>query len=317
MFHRHLWRLCVAGASSIFFLTAVSAQSGQPQLRRLEVDGHTRVYTVEAIGGAGQGKPRPILVELHGLGNDVRENIKSRHHPNFATVTNLEPALIVRPQGAARTWDHIPGHIKDWRRLSGADGVPVDDIAFLRAVLADTTAKDNGDPKRAYLYGISAGGYMTARIACEMADEFRAIANLIATARVDQLEACRKSKPMPYMLLASKSDPVNPYAGLDRGGGSTLVAAEVLVTHFAVRNGCKTVQEAFVPPGDQTTSTTAVRIQHTECTASSEVLFVKLDGTGHNLPSRVRYESDRDNKINRDLETAQELWDFFNRHRGP
>ena len=59
----------------------------------------------------------------------------------------------------------------------------VDDVACLRAVLADVTAKDGGDPKRVFLYGISVGGQMAARVACEMADEFRAVAAMLATTR--------------------------------------------------------------------------------------------------------------------------------------
>ena len=160
----------------------VDAQSGKPELRRLEVAGHSRVYTVETLGGPRRAL-RPILVELHGTGTDVRENLKNRFFPNFTTVSNIEPVIIVRPQGAARVWDVLPGKFEDWRRLAGTDGVQVDDVVFLRAVLADVTAKDGGDPTRVFLYGISVGGQMAARAACEMADEFRAVAAMLATAR--------------------------------------------------------------------------------------------------------------------------------------
>jgi polyhydroxybutyrate depolymerase len=189
------------------------AQSGKPELRRLDVAGHARVYTLEALGGPHRAL-RPILVELHGTGTDVRENLNNRFFPNFATVSNIEPILIVRPQGANRVWDVLPGKFDDWRRLAGTDGVQVDDIAFIRAVVADVVAKDGGDPKRVFLHGISVGGQMAARVACEMADELRAVAALLATALASQLEECTSAKPIPFLLMASKTDPAIPYAGL-------------------------------------------------------------------------------------------------------
>lgn len=312
---RRLLSACAALLIGLFQHPA-HAQTPRPELRRLDVAGHSRVYTVESLGGVTEGSLRPIVIELHGLGTDVRDNSKSRFFPDFSTVANLDPVLIVRPQGANRTWDLVPRGVHDWRRLSGADGVPVDDIAFLRAVIADVAAKDGGDPKRAFLYGISAGGYMTARVACEMVDEFRAVANLIATARVDQLEECATAKPIPYLLLVSKSDPVNPYAGEKIAGRASLAGAEETVAHFVRRNECRKVQEDSVPHVDENDETKVTIIRHTECTAAAEVLSYELDGAAHALPSRVRYISDRDLRINRDLETAQELWAFFKRHMG-
>ena len=285
------------------------------EIRRLDIGGHPRVYKIEAVGPApANGALRPIIIELHGVGTDVRDANASRFFPNFSTVTGMPSVLLVRPQGANRTWDPIPGGVSDWRRLSGTDGVPVDDIAFLRAVLADVAANDGGDPKRAVLYGISAGGYMTGRLSCEMSDALRAIGNLIATARRDQLEACPQSKPLPYLLLMSKTDPVNPYAGLKRDGSGDLISAEETVAHFARRNGCRIATEETVPVTDANDRSTAVIVRHGECTGGAEVLFYRLDGAGHTLPSRIRYDSDRDNVVNRNIETAQELWSFFARH---
>ena len=302
----------VAGA----FMLASSADAAE-QIRHLDIGGHPRVYKIETLGPTpANGALRPIIVELHSSGVDVREPGASRFFPNFSTVAEIPSALLVRPQGANRVWDVIPGGIADWRRLSGTDGVPVDDIAFLRAVIADVASKDAGDPKRAVLYGISVGGYMTGRLVCEMSDTFRAIGNLIATARRDQLEACPQGKPIPYLLLMSKTDPTDPYAGSKRDGRNDLISAEETVAHFARRNGCQTVVEEAVAKANTEDTSTAAIVRYGQCTSDAEVLFYRLDGAEHSLPSRIRYESDRDRKINRDIETAQELWKFFARHLG-
>jgi polyhydroxybutyrate depolymerase len=291
----------------------VQAQSGKPELRRLDVAGHSRVYTAEALGGPRRAL-RPILVELHGTGTDVRENLKNRFFPNFTTVSNIDPVIIVRPQGANRVWDLLPAKFEDWRRLSGTDGVQVDDVAFLRAVLADVIAKDGGDPKRVFLYGISVGGQMVTRVACEMAGEFRAVAAMLATALVSQLEECADAKPIPFLLIASKTDPSIPYGGFKVDERYSRAGAEDTVANFVRRNGCQKTEERAITRSDPNDGMTATLLRHSECTAGAEVLFYRLDGSAHALPSRIRYDSDRDIKINRDLETAQELWSFFKRH---
>ena len=308
--HRGTW----ACALSLALLSAhpVHAQSGKPELRRLDVAGHSRVYTVEALGSPPRAL-RPILVELHGTGTDVRENLKNRFFPNFTTVSNLDPVIIVRPQGAARVWDVLPGKFEDWRRLAGTDGVQVDDVAFLRAVLADVIARDGGDPKRVFLYGVSVGGQMAARVACEMADELRAVAALLARALASELEECATAKPIPFLLMASKTDPSTPYAGVRVDARYSRAGAEDTVASFVRRNGCQKTEEREVARSDPNDGMSATVVRHFECTAGAEVLFYRLDGSAHALPSRIRYDSDRDIKINRDLEMAQELWAFFKR----
>jgi polyhydroxybutyrate depolymerase len=305
-----------AWACALFFailpLQADHAQPAQPELRHLDVAGHSRVYTVEALGGPPRAL-RPIFVELHGTGTDVRENLKNRFFPNFTTVSDIGPVIIVRPQGANRVWDILPGKFEDWRRLAGTDGVQVDDIAFLRAVLADVVVRDGGDPKRVFLYGISVGGQMAVRVACEMADELRAVAAMLATALTSQLEECANAKPIPFLLMASKTDPAVPYAGYKVDARYSRAGAEDTVANLIRRNGCQKSEERKVARSDPNDGMTATIIRHFECTAGAEVLFYRLDGSAHALPSHIRYDSDRDIKINRDLETAQELWSFFNR----
>jgi poly(3-hydroxybutyrate) depolymerase len=85
------------------------------------------------------------------------------------------------------------------------------------------------------------------------------------------------------------------------------------VASFVRRNGCQKTDEREVTRSDPNGGMMATVVRHSVCTAGAEVLFYRLDGSAHALPSRIRYESDRDIKINRDLETAQELWSFFKR----
>ena len=120
-------------------------------VQRIQVGVLSRTYLLDRFH-ADQAQGRlPIVIFLHGLGTLISEGVLPRFDIRFADLPSMEPALIVRPQGVNRRWDSVPGRIATWRRLSGTDGEPVDDIAFLRALIEHLVADENGDPARVYV----------------------------------------------------------------------------------------------------------------------------------------------------------------------
>jgi polyhydroxybutyrate depolymerase len=236
----------------------------------------------------------------------------------FGELSELGPALIVRPQGANRTWDVIPAAVNSYRRLSGLDGEKVDDIGFLRALIVRIVEQEGGDPTRVYLVGVSVGGYMAVRVACELSDRVTAVAAVISTARVSQLSHCSSARSIPVLLMASTNDPEVPYAG-QRGDDVTgTVSAPETVAFFANRNGCKSRVEEPLPHQDTAIPSTISLIRYLNCTRGADVYFYRVDGSGHSVPSKAAYE-DGDWKAgggrNRDIDTTQVLWSFFGERR--
>ena len=57
----------------------------------------------------------------------------------------------------------------------------VDDVGFVREIVKQLKTQLNVDPNRIFANGMSNGGMMSYRLACEMADTFRAIAAVAGT----------------------------------------------------------------------------------------------------------------------------------------
>ncbi len=299
-------------------LTLCGPARAQPSpVQHMEVGGLSRAYLLDRFGaGPPQGR-LPIVIYLHGLGASITDAVPARFDIPFAAEPGMEPALIVRPQGVHRQWDTRTGRISRWSLLATLTGGPADDIAFMRALIAHLVADENGDPARVYVAGVSAGGYLAARVACEMGGEVAAVADVIATAAEAVLQSCNP-RPVPFALLASTTDETDPYAGTGGSGRTRLVSAPEMAFFFAQHNGCATRSETPLPHAGQDGHSTVSLIRFSGCTDDAEVLFYRVDGSGHSVPSMAPAEAagwDASGRRNRDMETGRALWAFFRAHR--
>jgi polyhydroxybutyrate depolymerase len=85
----------------------------------------------------------------------------------------------------------------------------VDDVGFLRALIEKIELDYAVDPKCVYLTGISNGGMMTYRAACELSDKIAAIAPVEGAQNVE----CRPSSPVSVIVLHGTADHLVPFEG--------------------------------------------------------------------------------------------------------
>jgi polyhydroxybutyrate depolymerase len=301
-------------------ITATRALAQQPEepTRQIRVGDQTRFYKLDRYHADHVHNPLPIIIYLRGTGAHITESLPARYDIPFASLPGLEPALIVHPQGADRTWDAMPSQIDTWRRPSGLDGEQVDDVGFLRALIAELVSHEKGDPTRVYVVGVSAGGYMIPRVACELGDSVTAVADVIATALQSQLANCANTRPTPFLLLASTTDPVIQYGGRRGDEETGLASAIETVSFFARHNGCASRTEEPLPHLEPNVPSTATLIRYSGCTHAADVLFYRVDGSGHSVPSKAMPEPgswEENGARNRDFDTAQAVWSFFQAHR--
>lgn len=70
-------------------------------------------------------------------------------------------------------------------------------------MLQDIESKFTIDTKRIFATGMSNGGIMSYRLACEMADTFRAIASVAGT---DGMSMCNPARPISVLHIHAKND---------------------------------------------------------------------------------------------------------------
>ncbi|SFH80770.1 alpha/beta hydrolase family esterase [Albimonas pacifica] len=170
--------------------------------------GEYRLALPEGAEGASAA-PLPVVMVLHGYGGQAAVAIRS---PTLAGEWLAAGYAVIAPQGAPRSQGD-PGGAWNARGEPGAR----DDVAFLRAALADAASRAPIDAAGALLGGFSGGGMMTWRVACEAPDAFRAYLPVAGLLWRPLPETC--AGPAPMLHLHGWSDPVVPLEGRSVAGG--------------------------------------------------------------------------------------------------
>lgn len=100
-----------------------------------------------------------------------------------------------------------------WNATDGccdAYGTKPDDVGYLDAVLDDARAKYG--VQRVFLAGVSNGGFMAQRYACDRADRVEGFAS-VSGALWGALEKCRPARPVAALLVHGTADDIVRYDG--------------------------------------------------------------------------------------------------------
>lgn len=210
-----------------------------PQHLALQHGGRERTTLLADLplpAGAPADARRPIVLVLHG-GGGSGEQVRTMTRAGFERLLAPEGGLVAYPDGWERQWN-------DGRRDppdAAAFAQDVDDVGFLRALVAVLVQERGGDGERVYATGHSNGALLCWRLAAQGGDFVTAIApncGLLAEGH----EGWAWPRPMPVLLMAGEDDPMIPAAGGPIGprlGGprGRVHSLEATIAHVAACNG--------------------------------------------------------------------------------
>lgn len=290
----------------LFALILPDTATAAPQVRdlRLAVNGENRralVVTPEGVSG-----PAPVVIALHGAAQTPE---------SFRAYFGLDAAaaghgfVAVYPEGEGRVWnDGRPAAMRLKMVLR-----PGDDAAFIVALAARLVTEGVADPARIYLTGISNGGFMVQRMACEHADVFAAYSSIMATAPANYREECHPARPVPIQFIHGTADSVIAYTGFWTPVGATLSAPDSAKL-FARLNGCGAPQSRDLPDLDTTDGTTAELRRWEGCRDGAAVELITIERGGHQSPTRVETKPDLATPFlglrSGDVDAGEEVWRF-------
>lgn len=304
-------------------LLALSIVAAARASERVEVRVGERLRGVELHVPFGDaGVPRPLVLIFHGGSQSAGE---MEQMSGLSAAADRHGFVAAYPEGFESSWN-------DGRGTTRAARAGVDDVAFARALLGEIPRRTAIDPRRVYAVGISNGGLLVARLACEMADRFAAVAVVAASMSETLAEDCRPARGIPILGIHGVEDPLVPFAGGEvRGGraieatgrvaGGRVLSAQATREFWAGANGCGADPARTRLPSRFRDGTGVRMIRHGGGRDGSEVVWYEIAGGGHRWPPR-RAERPLVERLarrglgvsSRNLDATETIWEFFRKH---
>lgn len=266
----------------------------------LAVGGRDRTYTLH-LPALRDGRPLPLVVLLHGrLGTGAG----MARLTSFDAIADSVGILVAYPDGWRRSW-------ADGRMGTPADRQGVDDVAFVLAMIDDIARTVPIDRHRIYVAGISNGGFMTERLACEAGDRFAGFGVDAATLSDSLAERCRPS-PVSMMFFNGTADPLVPWAGGELGSRGHALGVEATLMRWAAWDRCSgTPTEETLPDTAHDGTTASVR-RYAPCADGTAIVAYKFTGGGHTWPGGLQYLPPMFVGVaSKNLDGSRTLWAFF------
>lgn len=252
----------------------------------------------------------PLLVVLHGGGGGSggMELLTANGFNHRAAEAG---ALVVYPDGYGRGWNDGRHDLK-----SAATKEDVDDVGFLRALVEALGKRYAIDPARVFVTGISNGGMMTLRLACEARDVFKGFVAVAASLGEDIAERCDAGGVDRLALIDGTADPIVPWEGgtvavLGAKRGRVIGARKSFELFMSAAN-CQ--GEHTDPPLDRVADDGTQLTLHkaTDCARGADLRLYEVDGGGHAWPGGLRYAGKwLIGTVSRELDATDETWRFL------
>jgi polyhydroxybutyrate depolymerase len=225
------------------------------------VGGYDRTYHVYAP--ASRPAAPALVVVLHG-GFGSGAQAEAAYH--WDALADRAGFVVLYPDGLQRAWN--AGDCCGEPRARG-----VDDVAFIEAAVRATARAYATDPARLYITGISNGGMMAYRLACESALPVAAVAPVAAALPV----ACEHPQRVSLLHVHGLADRNVPIAG---GPGSGFAH----VTYRPVSAGLAVFRNADRCGPPVTTTAGPVTTSRSACDGGRVVQLTTIAGAGHQWP---------------------------------
>jgi polyhydroxybutyrate depolymerase len=237
----------------------------------------------------------PLVVAFHGARYGAR--FVSIYY-GLSRVADSEHFAVLYPQASHNVFWELPPD-------------QAEDVDAVRVLLDQAAGLACVDTSHIYATGASNGGGFTARLGCEMADRFAAIAAVAGG--YGPLGPCHPSRPLPVLEIHGTRDQVVPYGGTGKDHDGSVAR---FLGEWRELDGCTGA------PRSSTMRPGATLLVWGQCAGGSVVEHLRLAQTKHVWPGGDREQAGLKNR--RDpgedptgVDGAEVVWDFLSRFRLP
>lgn len=268
------------------------------------VSAKARTFRVHVPPSYRADRAMAIVLAFHGGGGSGKQMEESSL---LDVQADREGFVVVYPDGTGvlGTWN---GGLCCGRAVEEN----VDDTAFVKAILDHLEGALCADTRRIFATGMSNGGILSHRLACELSSRLAAIAPVAGTIGVAD---CKPTRPIPVMHVHGTLDGHVPVGGGTGCGpsGASYISVPDTMDGWRNRNKCAVTTMAYDAMGDGTC------LAYTGCAAST--VLCTIEGGGHSWPGGAPKtgvsDCPSDGIQSRTFMANEVMWKFFQQNPMP
>jgi polyhydroxybutyrate depolymerase len=279
--------------------------ASEQKIVKLMVDSIERSFIVYQPNGRIAGTKLPLIFALHG-GKGTADDMFQL--ADFRAIADREQIVLIYPDGIEKSWND--------GRPTAANQMGIDDVNFFRQISNYAIQNFHVDPRRIFATGMSNGGFMSARLGCELSDVITGIATVASSISQVVFDNCQPRKPVAAMVIQGSRDTFVPLDGglVSPGAGGLAVSHDQAVQKWVAVNKISSPAVVVNLPDIANDGTTIAESTHSGGTDGFAVVgYVVLNG-GHTWPQGGQYLSEfLIGKTSQDMNANEVIWAFFKR----
>jgi polyhydroxybutyrate depolymerase len=265
----------------------------------------------------------PLVIMLHGMGGTSRNAMEET---DWSAKAEAEGFIVAYPDATRANESKPPNFRRNpqaWNDGSGrfhAGEMKVDDVAFIKALIAKLSNDYAIDAKRIFVAGFSNGASMTFRIGAALSAQVAAIA---PNAGACWSASLRLARGVPVCYITGTADPLNPIDGgvpklaisRKEQDGQAKPTVQESIDKWVKANGCKPL-----PVRDDTKDGVRVRAYTNgpdgpNAHGGATVEFTTVEGLGHHWAGgKSQTPEFMVGKNTKKLSATDVAWTFFRAH---
>lgn len=253
--------------------------------------GQTRTYSLHTPPNYHPDQPLPLIIALHGS-QETGEQMQSK--TQLSPLSDRANFIVAYPDALNQKWN-----------VSGS--ASENNVAFVHTLIGRIAQIRKIDPTRVYVVGLSNGGILAQKLACENPSDIAAIATVAASLPNRFRATCQTQTPVSLLMINGTSDEIVPWQGgaypqIRIGKGLSIPPIPDVVEFWRQHDRCDATATTT------TLSDRAKATSYTRCQNNSEVTLITLDGAGH-------IWAGAEGQPSAFINTTQTVWDFLQRHQ--
>jgi polyhydroxybutyrate depolymerase len=278
----------------MLFLNATMTFTQTTLTGNLMHDGLNRNYRLRLPANHDKNVPIPLVFNMHGFSSNAAQQ---ELYSAMNAVADTAQFAVCYPNGISNAWN-----------VGWTFGSTADDVGFISAMIDRFYEEYGIDKSRVYACGMSNGGFMSYRLACELNNRIAAIASVTGSMVQLAVDNCMPGQAVPVMEIHGTADGTVNY----NGSPAISLAIPEILKFWQQNNGCDNDPIIEIVANTNTIDkTTAEKWTYTNCNEDKKIIHYKVIGGEHTWPGAAITIGN----TSQDFKASVEIWNFFKQYK--